>query len=94
MKVIIQIKTADHYNPSDNHISAQSMSLATVRGEFALKCGEAADMAALIEKNLNGLRERSVFALVQQDTNKPGRSLQHLQYSTGSHEIDPVYIFI
>ena len=71
------------------------MSLATVRGDFVLKCDEAVHMAALIEKNLDGLRERSVFALVQQDTNKPGRSLQHLQCSTtDSHKINVVHVFI
>ncbi|XP_070775715.1 unconventional myosin-VIIb-like [Enoplosus armatus] len=56
---------------SDSHFSAQSVSLATVRGEFVLTSGEAADMAALTEENLGGLTERSVFALAQMDASKP-----------------------
>ncbi|KAI3375240.1 hypothetical protein L3Q82_021746, partial [Scortum barcoo] len=56
---------------SDRHFSAQSVSLATVRGEFVLKSTGAAEMAALIEENLNGLRKRSVYALAQQDVSKP-----------------------
>lgn len=54
------------------------MSLSTVRGEFVLKSVEAVDMAALIETNLEGLRQRSVFALAQQDASKPGTGLQHV----------------
>uniref|UniRef100_A0A3Q3MPN1 Unconventional myosin-VIIa-like n=1 Tax=Mastacembelus armatus TaxID=205130 RepID=A0A3Q3MPN1_9TELE len=49
----------------------QRTSLATVHGVFVLKCGEAADIAALIETNLEGLRQRSVYALAQQDASKP-----------------------
>ncbi|XP_042338431.1 unconventional myosin-VIIb-like, partial [Plectropomus leopardus] len=56
---------------SDSHVSTQTVSLVTVRGEFVLKSAEAADMAALVEVNLEGLRERSVYALAQQDLNKP-----------------------
>ncbi|XP_044074657.1 unconventional myosin-VIIb-like [Siniperca chuatsi] len=56
---------------SDSHVSAQTVSLATVSGEFVLKSGEAADMAALTETNLEGLRQRSVYALAQQDASKP-----------------------
>ncbi|KAF3858548.1 hypothetical protein F7725_011749 [Dissostichus mawsoni] len=48
-----------------------SVSLATIRGEFVLKSGECAEMAALIEKHLVGLKQRSVYALVRQDVNKP-----------------------
>uniref|UniRef100_A0A3Q3J003 Myosin VIIBb n=1 Tax=Monopterus albus TaxID=43700 RepID=A0A3Q3J003_MONAL len=39
--------------------------------DFVLKAREAAEMAALIETNLEGLRQRSVYALVQQDANDP-----------------------
>ncbi|XP_038575317.1 unconventional myosin-VIIa-like [Micropterus salmoides] len=56
---------------SDNLFSGQTVSLATVGGEFVLKSGEAADMASLIEKNLEGLRQRSVYALAQHDNSKP-----------------------
>ncbi|XP_029309255.1 LOW QUALITY PROTEIN: unconventional myosin-VIIb-like [Cottoperca gobio] len=55
----------------DSHLSVQSVSLVTVRGEFILKSGEAADMFALIERNLEGLIQRSVYALARQDANKP-----------------------
>lgn len=75
-----QTDKTDVYNPSsDSHFSTQSVSLATVKGEFVLKSGEAAEMAALIEKNLNGLRQRSVYALAQQNTSKPGKSPQRVQ---------------
>ncbi|XP_071348422.1 unconventional myosin-VIIa-like isoform X2 [Trachinotus anak] len=56
---------------SDSQFSAQSVSLATVRGDFVLKCGEAVDMAALIESNMEGLRQHSVYAVAQTDTSKP-----------------------
>ncbi|XP_018532939.1 unconventional myosin-VIIa isoform X2 [Lates calcarifer] len=52
-------------------ISPQIVRLATVRGDFDLRCAEAVEMAALIEDTLKGLRQHSVYALAQQDTNKP-----------------------
>lgn len=62
---------------SDSHFSdTGSLSLATVKGEFVLTSADAVEMAALIEKNLDGLRRRSVYALAQQDVGKPGRSPQ------------------
>ncbi|XP_026169030.1 unconventional myosin-VIIa-like [Mastacembelus armatus] len=60
------LEVKDVQRTSDNHVS-----LATVHGVFVLKCGEAADIAALIETNLEGLRQRSVYALAQQDASKP-----------------------
>ncbi|XP_077580422.1 unconventional myosin-VIIb-like isoform X2 [Stigmatopora nigra] len=51
-------------------LSEQSVSIATVRGEFVLMCSEADDMDTLVQQNLNGLRARSVFALAEQDFNK------------------------
>ncbi|KAK5859693.1 hypothetical protein PBY51_021226 [Eleginops maclovinus] len=56
---------------SESRLNARSVSLGTIRGEFVLKSGECAEMAALIEKNLEGLKKRSVYALVKQDVNKP-----------------------
>uniref|UniRef100_A0A672ZHG2 Myosin VIIBb n=1 Tax=Sphaeramia orbicularis TaxID=375764 RepID=A0A672ZHG2_9TELE len=44
--------------------------LVTVQGDFVLKSVDAVDMAALIAENLEGLRDRTEFALVQSDTNK------------------------
>ncbi|XP_034411330.1 unconventional myosin-VIIa-like [Cyclopterus lumpus] len=56
---------------SDSHFrDPESLSLATVNGEFVLKAGEAEDMAELIERNLDGLRQRSVYALAQQDASR------------------------
>ncbi|XP_023277674.1 unconventional myosin-VIIa-like [Seriola lalandi dorsalis] len=52
-------------------MSGQSVTLATLQGDFVLKCGEAVDLAALIEYNLEGLRQHSVYAVAQQDTSKP-----------------------
>lgn len=52
------------------------MSLTTVRGEFVLKGEKSADMAALIEEHLEGLRGRSAYALAQQDSGKIGTPLQ------------------
>ncbi|XP_054452712.1 unconventional myosin-VIIa-like [Anoplopoma fimbria] len=61
---------------SDNHFSDNaSLSLATVKGEYVLKSAEAADMAALIEENLVGLRQRSIYALAQQDVSRPDNPL-------------------
>ncbi|TWW72912.1 Unconventional myosin-VIIb [Takifugu flavidus] len=47
-----------------------SVGLTTVRGEFVLKGEKAADMAALIEEHLEGLRGRSVYTLAQQDISR------------------------
>ncbi|XP_041658240.1 unconventional myosin-VIIa-like [Cheilinus undulatus] len=55
---------------SEEHLSVQSVSLATIRGEFVLSSPEAEGMAALIEENLKGLRQRSVYAVVQYDSGK------------------------
>ncbi|XP_034557968.1 unconventional myosin-VIIa-like [Notolabrus celidotus] len=57
---------------SEDHVSAQSLSLATIRGEFHLMSPEAEDMAALIDNNLEGLRQRSLYAVVQNDASDPG----------------------
>ncbi|XP_070700920.1 unconventional myosin-VIIb-like [Pempheris klunzingeri] len=65
------LEIKDAHMMSESHYSAQSVGLATVRGEFVLKSAEAADMAALIKRNMDGLRQRSVYALAQQDVNKP-----------------------
>ncbi|XP_061549605.1 unconventional myosin-VIIa-like isoform X2 [Phycodurus eques] len=51
-------------------LSEQSVSVATVRGEFVLMCGKADDMAALVAQNLSGLRARSAFALAHHDCNR------------------------
>ncbi|CAJ1071655.1 unconventional myosin-VIIa-like [Xyrichtys novacula] len=56
----------------EDNVSAQSVSLTTVKGLFVLKSAEAEDMAALIEENLEGLRQRSMFAVAQQNTTKQG----------------------
>ncbi|KAL3988122.1 suppressor of cytokine signaling 3 [Sarotherodon galilaeus] len=50
--------------------SAQTISLITITGEYVLKSAEAEKMAALIENNVEGLRQRSVFATAQQDSSK------------------------
>uniref|UniRef100_A0A3Q0RF94 Myosin VIIBb n=1 Tax=Amphilophus citrinellus TaxID=61819 RepID=A0A3Q0RF94_AMPCI len=52
-------------------VQEKRYSLITVRGEYVLKSAEAAEMGALIEKNVEGLRQRSVFAIAQQDFSKP-----------------------
>lgn len=49
-----------------------SVGLTTARGEFVLKGEKAADMAALIEEHLEGLRGRSVYTLALQDTGTTG----------------------
>lgn len=72
---------------SESHLGAQSVSLATVKGEFVLKSWEAAKMAELLEKNLEGLRQRSVYALAHQDVSKPGKSLQHASLWTREHNL-------
>uniref|UniRef100_A0A674CB98 Myosin VIIB n=1 Tax=Salmo trutta TaxID=8032 RepID=A0A674CB98_SALTR len=50
--------------------SGQSVSLATLRGQFLLQSVEAGEMADLIQWYLEGLRERSVYAVALQDVNK------------------------
>ncbi|XP_069020490.1 unconventional myosin-VIIa-like [Embiotoca jacksoni] len=59
------------HKTSDTHLSAQSLTLNTMRGKFVLNCAEAADTAALIETNVEGLRQRSEYALIQHDVSKP-----------------------
>lgn len=61
------------------------MCLATVHGDFVLRCAEAKDMASLIEDNLRGLKARSVFALAQQDAGKPGKAIQWLNITQEGH---------
>lgn len=63
---------------SDGHFGAQSVRVVTVGGEYVLECEEAADMTTLVGKHLDGLRERSVYAMVQQDTGKSSESRQHV----------------
>lgn len=65
----IEVKGA--FLKSEGFLNAQSVTLATFRGEFVLKSAEAEDMTALIQSNLEGLRERSDFALVFIDNSKP-----------------------
>lgn len=69
----------DDYDPFSD--SAQTISLITITGEYVLKSAEAEKMAALIENNVEGLRQRSVFATAQQDSSKSGKSLQYVQYA-------------
>lgn len=65
---------------SDSMTSGQDkcVSLTTVRGVFVLKAVEAGDMAELIEMYLEGLRERSVYAVALQDVNRHGMSRTRL----------------
>uniref|UniRef100_A0A672ZFW3 Myosin VIIBb n=1 Tax=Sphaeramia orbicularis TaxID=375764 RepID=A0A672ZFW3_9TELE len=53
-----------------SYFNTKSVRLVTVQGDFVLKSVDAVDMAALIAENLEGLRDRTEFALVQSDTNK------------------------
>uniref|UniRef100_A0A671VL09 Myosin VIIBb n=1 Tax=Sparus aurata TaxID=8175 RepID=A0A671VL09_SPAAU len=59
------------YLYSESYLSAQSVTMDTVRGEFVLASEEAADMAALIDEHLEGLRQYSVYAMAKQDVSKP-----------------------
>lgn len=68
----------DDYDPFSD--SAQTISLITITGEYVLKSPEAEKIVTLIENNVEGLRQRSVFATAQQDSSKSGKSLQHVQY--------------
>uniref|UniRef100_A0A8C7HRK9 Unconventional myosin-VIIb n=1 Tax=Oncorhynchus kisutch TaxID=8019 RepID=A0A8C7HRK9_ONCKI len=47
-----------------------SVSLATLRGQFLLQSVDAGEMADLIQWYLEGLKERSVYAVALQDVNK------------------------
>lgn len=55
--------------------SSQSVSLATLRGQFLLQSVEAGEMADLIQWYLEGLRERSVYAVALQDVNRQGTNM-------------------
>lgn len=68
----------DDYDPFSD--SAQTISLSTITGEYVLKSPEAEKIVTLIENNVEGLRQRSVFATAQQDSSKSGKSLQDVQY--------------
>ncbi|KAL0966745.1 hypothetical protein UPYG_G00299630 [Umbra pygmaea] len=50
--------------------SSGSVNLSTVRGQFMLQCVDAGEMADLIQGYLEGLRERSIYAVALQDVNK------------------------
>uniref|UniRef100_I3KQX6 Myosin VIIBb n=1 Tax=Oreochromis niloticus TaxID=8128 RepID=I3KQX6_ORENI len=63
----------------------KTISLITITGEYVLKSAEAEKMAALIENNVEGLRQRSVFATAQQDSSKSGKSLQLLIFLAKWH---------
>ncbi|XP_068459277.1 unconventional myosin-VIIb-like [Clinocottus analis] len=65
----LEVKNVHMISDSQFHDS-ESLSLATIKGEFVLKSYDTADMAALIEENLDGLRQRSVYALAQHDANR------------------------
>ncbi|KAM9323016.1 unconventional myosin-VIIa-like [Pholidichthys leucotaenia] len=61
----IEVKKAELRSES------KQVNVSTVTGDYDLKSLDAVEMAALIQKNVEGLRERSVYALAQQDVNKP-----------------------
>lgn len=50
------------------------MSLTTIKEEYRLKCVEAADMTEVMEYNVEGLKQRSEYAVVQQDVSKQGEN--------------------
>lgn len=68
---ILYLEVKDAFIKNEGYFSAQSVTLTTVRGEFVLRCTDAEEMTALIKTNLEGLKERSEFALVLSDTSKP-----------------------
>ncbi|MED6273572.1 hypothetical protein CHARACLAT_007774 [Characodon lateralis] len=69
-KILLEIPYVEVKNvqiPSDSN---QSVSLSTIRGQYILMCQEAADMANVMEYNVDGLKKRSVYAMVQQDIHR------------------------
>uniref|UniRef100_A0A667Z7P2 Myosin VIIBb n=1 Tax=Myripristis murdjan TaxID=586833 RepID=A0A667Z7P2_9TELE len=60
-----------------------TMSVVTVRGEFDLMCPDAEDLAALVDTNLSGLRERSVYAVALLDASKQTEDPSFLAYKRG-----------
>ncbi|KAM3603846.1 uncharacterized protein V6R79_002916 [Siganus canaliculatus] len=68
---LLFLEIKDVHLTNQSHLSAATVNLTTIRGEFVLKAEEAADMAALIDSYLEGLKQRSVYALAQQDASKP-----------------------
>uniref|UniRef100_A0A3B3UW20 Unconventional myosin-VIIa-like n=1 Tax=Poecilia latipinna TaxID=48699 RepID=A0A3B3UW20_9TELE len=47
-----------------------SVSVDTLRGQYTLRCQDVADMTKMMQYNVNGLKQRSVYAVVQQDVPK------------------------
>lgn len=68
---LLYIDVKSVFLKSGDFSKTQSVTLATIQGEFVLKTAEAEDMTALIQRNLEGLRERSDYALVVTDNSKP-----------------------
>ncbi|XP_033838555.1 unconventional myosin-VIIa-like [Periophthalmus magnuspinnatus] len=65
----IEVKSASM--KKEEYLNAELVTLATFHGEYVLKAAEAEEMTALIQRNLEGLRERSDFAIVLIDNSKP-----------------------
>ncbi|XP_062337712.1 unconventional myosin-VIIb [Osmerus eperlanus] len=55
---------------SDGITGSQSLSLDTMQGLYLLRCALAGEMAELIQVYLEGLKERSVYAVALQDINR------------------------
>ncbi|XP_053294879.1 unconventional myosin-VIIa [Pleuronectes platessa] len=70
-KRLVELSYLDVKDVNTMKYGAPSVNLSTIQGDFVLRCAEALDMGALIERNLEGLRQRSVYALAQQDINGP-----------------------
>ncbi|KAK7945068.1 hypothetical protein WMY93_000796 [Mugilogobius chulae] len=76
----IQVKGA--LLKTEDYLQTKFVTLDTFRGEFVLKTTEAEEMTALIQRNLDGLRERSDFAIALIDNSKP-EDPTHLVYRRG-----------
>ncbi|XP_072297186.1 unconventional myosin-VIIb-like [Eucyclogobius newberryi] len=65
----IEVKSV--FMKSEGYLKTQFVTLITYRGEFELKATEAEEMTALIQSNLEGLKERSDYSIVLIDNSKP-----------------------
>ncbi|XP_012723887.2 unconventional myosin-VIIa [Fundulus heteroclitus] len=69
-KILLEIPYAEVKKVQMASEGNQSVSLSTIRGQYVLRSEEAAEMAKAMQYNVDGLKVRSVYALVQQDVGK------------------------
>uniref|UniRef100_A0A3Q2TMD6 Unconventional myosin-VIIa-like n=1 Tax=Fundulus heteroclitus TaxID=8078 RepID=A0A3Q2TMD6_FUNHE len=70
-KILLEIPYAEVKKVQMASEGNQSVSLSTIRGQYVLRSEEAAEMAKAMQYNVDGLKVRSVYALVQSFCRSP-----------------------